>query len=204
MSGGAAQEPQGQRPRPPAGPAQHCGRCRSAAGVPGSVTPEQRRQVPHHPSGTARNPSLLPGCSSAPATKFKVLGGCTGNSFLSKSLLQPVGCWEREFIWDQPPIIHVPSPSMFCPNQTCSTQARGLWGGTGTVSARLLCSQCLGCPEELSPQRPPGSHQSGTPGLHQMATKPTDNVLWLLEERLCHFLRMRRAEQTSVVYNKTF
>lgn len=116
----------------------------------------------------------------------------------------PVGCWEREFIWDQTPIIHVPSPSMFCPNQTCSTQARGLWGGTGTVSARLLCSQCLGCPEELSPQRPPGSHQSGTPGLHQMATKPTDNVLWLLEERLCHFLRMRGLSRHLLSTTKHF
>lgn len=46
----------------------------------------------------------------------------------------------------------------------------------------------------------PNWHSWLTPNCH----KTIENVLWLLEKDSWHCLKARRAEQTSVVYNKTF
>lgn len=72
----------------------------------------------HHPAIEPERHYFCLSAFSLPATKFKVLGGCTENSSLSKSPLYPVGCLEWEFIWDQTPIIHIPSP-IFSHNKTC-------------------------------------------------------------------------------------
>lgn len=68
----------------------------------------------------------------------------------------------------------------------------------GSLSPRLRS----GAREDAEQRRPLGSCHSGTLGLHQIATKPTDNVFWLLEDP-CSCLKARRAEKTSVVYNNT-
>lgn len=75
---------------------------------------------------------MAPSCPlPLPGTKFKLLGGCTENLFLSKNLLYPIGCLEWEFIWAQAAVIHTGRPSVLCPNKTCCK---------GTLKARVSCS----------------------------------------------------------------